>query len=70
MIILFMPFIVSFIVLLLWGLFVGLVRLAPTAVRAPIIICPPRLPHISLAGLVWETAVPHHAYPLSCCLLN
>ena len=66
-----MPFIVSFIVLLLWGLFVGLVRAAPPAVQVPgIPLRSPHLPYISLAGLVRETAVPHHAYPLSCCLLN
>ncbi len=66
-----MPFIVSFIVWLLWNLRVGLARLAPLAVRVPII--PRRAPHppdVSLAGLLRPTAVPHHAFPLSCCLLE
>ncbi|MBK6711986.1 MAG: hypothetical protein KA362_12710 [Chloroflexi bacterium] len=65
-----MPFLVCFIVLLLWGLWVGLVQLAP-AVRVSIpLVDSPRPLFLSLAGLVVDTAVPHHAFPLSCCLLN
>ena len=63
---------IPFIFLLLWNLFVGLVKKAPLAIRFATILIyliPKNLPHFFTTAMSTSTVVPHRTYAQTCCLL-